>query len=154
MRTSHAVDPFTLKSAFWCLNSMILGIADYISDILVAVALSAEKESDWWLTLTLIFVIVPLIIVNMFSIFWFHQDHVKVRKHRKKHKTSATTNTSTTTISENLERPKGGIFRPLNHSFSEKERKVIIASHIVGLGPILRYILKYFVGRVHKLRCR
>ena len=129
MSTSHSVDPFTLQSLMWCINSMVLGIADYVTDIMVAAALSKEEGTGWWFTLTLIFAIVPLIIVNVFSIFWFHQDHIKFRKHQMK---------KTIINGEDLERPKGGIFRPRSHSFSDKERKVIIASHVVGFGPILR----------------
>ena len=118
---------------------MFLGIADYITDILVAVALSFEADTDWWLTLTLIFVIVPLAIVNMFSIFWFHQDHLKFRKHKnkKKHDSSQIATTITNPIIE--EQPVGVIFKPDSHTFSDNERNAIITSHVVGLGPILRY---------------
>ena len=124
MNTPHAIDPFTPRSLMWCVVSILLGIANYFSDILVAIALATEKESDWWFILTVIFVTVPLIIVNLFSIFWFHQDHIKFRKYDK--------NLTT-------ERPKGGVFLPPKHSFTEIERKMIIVSHILGLGQILRY---------------
>ena len=141
MSTSQAVDPFTPQSIVSCLFSMFLGIADYVTDILVAIALSLEDDTDWWFTLTLIFVIVPLMIINTFSIFWFHQDHLKFRKHKKKQKKkknerrqSATANT----VSEVIDRPVGSIFKPASHSFSDNERKVIITSHLAGLGPILR----------------
>ena len=122
---------------------MFLGIADYITDILVAFALAAEDDTSWWLTLTIIFVIVPLVIVNMFSIFWFHQDHLKLRKHKKKKKHQSSDMATTTTVTnhnmEEIEHPIGVIFKPSRHSFSDNERNAIIASHIVGLGPILRY---------------
>jgi hypothetical protein len=119
---------------------MLLGIADYITDILVAFALAAEDDTSWWLTLTIIFVIVPLVLVNMFSIFWFHQDHLKFRKHKKKkkHQSSEIATTVTNPIIEEIQHPIGAIFKPSSHSFSDNERNTIIASHIVGLGPILR----------------
>ena len=124
MSTPHAIDPFTSRSLMWCIASIVLGIGNYVSDILVATALATEGESDWWFILTVIFVIVPLIIVNMFSIFWFHQDHIKFRKYAAKNLIT--------------ERPKGGIFLPLTHAFTERERKTIMVSHFFGLGPILR----------------
>ena len=118
---------------------MFLGIADYITDILVAFALASEDDTSWWLTLTIIFVIVPLVIVNMFSIFWFHQDHLKFRKNKKKKKHQSSELAVTNPIIEEMEQPIGVIFKPSNHSFSDNERNAIIASHVVGLGPILRY---------------
>ena len=136
------MDPFTKRSIFFCVFSLFLGILNYITDILVAIALANEDDTDWWLTLTLIFVIVPLMIVNSFSIFWFHQDHLKFRKYKKKKKDTNGASkiaTDNKTISEEVRHPVGAIFKPASHAFSEKERKVIISSHVLGLGPILRY---------------
>lgn len=144
MNTSHATDPFTIQSMVSCLFSMFLSVADYETDILVAIQLSNEQDTEWWFTLTLIFVIVPLIIVNVFSIFWFHQDHLKFRKHKKKknkkrkNEDRGTQEETNNNVHEDVEHPLGAIFKPLSHSFSDNERKIIIFSHLATLGPILR----------------
>ena len=52
---------------------MILEIVDIASDIAVAVKLHQEKNTEWWFRLTLILILVPLVLVNLFSIFWHHQ---------------------------------------------------------------------------------
>ena len=125
---------------------MLLSILNYVTDVLVAIALSNENDTDWWFTLTLIFVLVPLAIVNMFSIFWFHQDHKKFRKYKKR-KNKANDemrNENITAIDiandDATEHPVGSVYKPLSHSFSDKERKIIILSHLAGIGPILRYV--------------
>ena len=144
MNTSSATDPFTIQSMVSCLFSMFLSVADYGTDILVAIQLSNEQDTEWWFTLTLIFVIVPLVIVNMFSIFWFHQDHLEFRKHKKKknkavnHNDGDVQEETNNVIHDDVEHPLGAIFKPLTHSFSDNERKIIIVSHLATLGPILR----------------
>ena len=141
MKTSHATDPFTIQSMISCLFSMFLSVADYGTDILVAIQLSNEQNTEWWFTLTLIFVIVPLVIVNIFSIFWFHQDHLKFRKHKKKKNKKGNIQEiqeEESIVQDDVEHPLGAIFKPLTHSFSDNERKIIIASHLLTLGPILR----------------
>ena len=55
------------------LLSIGLSLSDYGSDIAVAVLLSKEEDTDWWFALTVTLIFVPLIIVNLFSIFWHHQ---------------------------------------------------------------------------------
>ena len=66
-------DRFTIKSFFSLTLSIVLNLSDYGSDIAVAVLLSKEENTDWWFALTLMLILVPLILVNLFSIFWFHQ---------------------------------------------------------------------------------
>jgi membrane protein YdbS with pleckstrin-like domain len=73
MNKSPNYDPFTKQSFVMCLVSLILNLSDYGSDIGVAILLYREENTDWWFRLTLILIIVPLVIVNLFSIFWFHQ---------------------------------------------------------------------------------
>ena len=142
MNTSHATDPFTIQSMVSCIFSMLLSITNYGTDILVAIQLYLDPENtEWWFTLTLIFVIVPLVIVNMFSIFWFHQDHLKFREHKKKKNKKGSHEVieeKENIIYEETEHPLGAIFKPLSHSFSNNERKIIIVSHLLTLGPILR----------------
>ena len=52
---------------------MVLNLSDYASDIVVAVLLYNEKDTDWWFALTVLLIFIPLILVNLFSIFWYHQ---------------------------------------------------------------------------------
>ena len=127
MNNSPWNDPFTSKSLMWSVSSMVLGIADYCSDIAVAIALGSDDESsDWWLALTILFAIIPLVLVNIFSIFWFHQDHLKFRKY------------SNNITKDECQHGNGIIFQPPSPSFTKNERKVIITTHLFGFGPILR----------------
>ena len=73
LNKSPVYDPFTKSSFFWVTLSMILEIVDIASDIAVAVKLHQEKNTEWWFRLTLILILVPLVLVNLFSIFWHHQ---------------------------------------------------------------------------------
>ena len=52
---------------------MVLNLSDYGSDIVVAVLLYNERDTDWWFALTVLLIFIPLILVNLFSIFWYHQ---------------------------------------------------------------------------------
>ena len=70
MTEAPVYDPFTRTSMFWGLISIILTIANIISDAMVARVLAQEF---WWFTLTLLLILVPLLVINLFSIFWFHQ---------------------------------------------------------------------------------
>lgn len=117
-------DPFTKRSLLMNIVSMILNISDYGSDIAVAVVLRKEENTDWWFMLTVVLILVPLFLVNLFSIFWFHQDHNRKR----------------------LEVQKEGGFCPVRHRFSQKERAVIIISHALMIGPALRYVYIMFCG--------
>ena len=73
LKTSPVYDPFTKSSFFWTFLSIILSLSDYGSDIAVAVLLYGEEDTDWWFALTLTLILVPLTLVNIFSIFWHHQ---------------------------------------------------------------------------------
>ena len=73
LKTSPVYDPFTKSSFFWTFLSIILSLSDYGSDIAVAVLLYGEEDTDWWFALTLTLILVPLTLVNIFSIFSHHQ---------------------------------------------------------------------------------
>ena len=73
LKTSPVYDPFTKGSFFWVILSILLSLSDYGSDIAVAILLSTEEDTDWWFALTLTLILVPLTLVNTFSIFWQHQ---------------------------------------------------------------------------------
>ena len=73
LKTSPVYDPFTKGSFFWVILSILLSLSDYGSDIAVAILLSREEDTDWWFALTLTLILVPLTLVNTFSIFWQHQ---------------------------------------------------------------------------------
>ena len=90
--------------------------------------LKKEKNTDWWYALTLLLVLLPSLVINLFSIFWFHQDHKKFKKYE-------TTRETSKLVRGHARRDR----------FSSKERAVIISFHLVGFGPILR--------QVYVLRC-
>ena len=73
LNKSPQYDPFTKQSFLSLLFSMVLNLSDYASDIVVAVLLYNEKDTDWWFALTVLLIFIPLILVNLFSIFWYHQ---------------------------------------------------------------------------------
>ena len=104
---------------------MVLNLSDYGSDIVVAVLLYNEKDTDWWFALTLALIFVPLILVNLFSIFWYHQDHNRQR--------------NTVTFRE-------GGFCPVRQNFSQFEDRVILVFHLLLLGPLLRFIHILYCG--------
>ena len=72
---SPVYDPFTNKSLLMSMLSLGLDLLDYTSDITVANLLYKETSTDWWFNLTLMLILLPLFLVNLFSIFWFWQDH-------------------------------------------------------------------------------
>ena len=73
MNRSPVYDPFTKQSFLSVILSMVLEVVDLFSDIAVAIKLNQEKNTEWWFCLTLILILVPLVLVNMFSLFWHHQ---------------------------------------------------------------------------------
>ena len=72
---SPVYDPFTTKSLYMSMLPLGLDLLDYGSDIMVANLLYKETSTDWWFNLTLMLILLPLFLVNLFSIFWFWQDH-------------------------------------------------------------------------------
>ena len=72
---SPVYDPFTRKSVLMSYLTLALDLTDYGTDIMVAYLLRQETSTQWWFYLTLTLILVPLFLVNMYSIFWFWQDH-------------------------------------------------------------------------------
>ena len=73
LKKAPVYDPFTKSSFLSSILAIGLNLSDYGSDIAVAVLLSREEDTDWWFALTVTLIFVPLVIVNVFSIFWHHQ---------------------------------------------------------------------------------
>lgn len=82
--TAPMYDPFTKRTMFFYVLSLLFDIFDYGSDASVAYVLKDEESTQWWFIFTVILILVPLVLLNMFSIFWFYQDHnaheVNIRK--------------------------------------------------------------------------
>ena len=82
---SHALcdnpqyDPYTKLSVLMNIANVLLYIFDYVMDIMVVYWLHQEEKADdqvWtWVVLTLVLIFVPLVVVNVFSIVWYHEDH-------------------------------------------------------------------------------
>ena len=79
---THQYDPYTKISLVMNIANVLLYIFDYVMDIMVVYWLHQEEKADenvWtWVVLTLVLIFVPLVMVNLFSIVWYHEDH-KVR---------------------------------------------------------------------------
>lgn len=83
--SQNSTMPTTLPNAmakivlrFWSqmyFFTLILDLSDYGTDVMVATLLQQETSTQWWFKLTLMLILVPLFLVNLFSLFWFWQDH-------------------------------------------------------------------------------
>ena len=115
-------DPYTRLSAVMNLANVLLYIFDYVMDIMVVYWLHQEEKADervWtWLVLTLCLIFLPLVVVNLFSIVWFHEDH-KVHE---------------------------GGFCPAPEKRSLQQRLGLIISHLLLVGPVVRQCQVISVG--------
>ena len=109
-RQAPIIDPFSWTHVAQALFAVFLYALDYSSDILVAVGLSREDDTAWWFTLTVVLVVIPLVLVNLFSIVWFHQDHQYYGKGANPRKTE----------------------------FSNLERGLLVFGHLLLMGPAIR----------------
>ena len=126
---------------------MVLGLLGLIFDVWVAVDLHQQAgDTTWWFGLTLGLVLVPLFVINLFSAFWFHQDHIKYDRHYQScRQEEESVYSCTRAAAESRWHPRG-------EKFSGKERAALIAFHALGLGPILRqvyflFFIKFLEGR-------
>ena len=127
------IDPFGPTSLFWSLVSIVLTFVDYVSDIVVAVELHREDhDSTWWFGLTCVLIIVPAMTINMFSIFWFYQDHKKFRKANVGHRQ----------VAHHARKPN----RPERTTFSTLERWTLVVSHLFGFGTVMRSLQIIYCG--------
>ena len=104
------MDTYTKFSLFLNILGIVLYLVDYASDIAVAVLLSKEQNNSMYLGLTIALVVAPLAIVNVFSLVWFNLDH--------------------------LSNHHG--FCPRRERFKNRERLLLIISHALCLGPVVR----------------
>jgi len=112
-------DDYTNKSLAMNVVSTILILFDYGSDISVAFWLRKEKDSDFFLLCTIVLILLPLAVVNLFSLVWYSQDH--------------------------LVHPSG--FVPRRHGFRPWPRRLVLVAHMVGLGPVVRQLQILVLGR-------
>ena len=115
-------DPYTRLSVVMNIANILLYIFDYIMDIMVVYWLHQEEKADemvWtWVVLTLCLIFVPLAVVNLFSIVWYHEDH-KVHE---------------------------GGFCPAPEARSLRQKLVLIFSHLLLVGPVVRLCQVITVG--------
>ena len=114
---------------------MVLGLLGLIFDVWVAVDLRQQAgDTTWWFGLTLGLVLVPLFVINLFSAFWFHQDHIKYDRHYKSRQEEESVYSCTRAAAESQQ------WHPRGEKFSGTERAALVAFHALGLGPILRQV--------------
>ena len=80
-------DEYSNKTLAMNIVSTALILFDYGSDISVAFWLRKEKDSDFFMACTILLIVLPLIVVNLFSLVWYSQVTID---------TSATTTTTST----------------------------------------------------------
>lgn len=121
LTTSPVYDPYTYKSLGFNILGILLYLFDYVSDIVVAYLLKEETGNStvYFRTWTIVLIVVPLLIVNLFSLVWYHQDHI--------------------------EHPGG--FCPRKEKRAGRERLLLILSHVLCLGPVVRQFEVIWWGR-------
>lgn len=110
MTKAPIIAPFHTRDVATSVLAILLYALDYGSDIAVAYYLYDER--GWWFAITVCLIVVPLFLVNLFSIFWHHQDHKS--------------NT-------------GRFLYASTSDYSDKERAMLLVTHVLFLGPIVRY---------------
>ena len=121
--TIEEVDSYSdIQYTWWdmCVNLFAVGtyLADVGTDLFVAY-LHFHNGDWWWFSLTLAFVLVPSLIITSFSLAWYHQDHLKRRKHNKDKQVKEPTVSYVRWVSRFL-------------------------FHMLQLGPVIRYESKYY----------
>ena len=66
-------DEYSNKALAMNIVSTALILFDYGSDISVAFWLRKEKDSDFFMACTILLIVLPLIVVNLFSLVWYSQ---------------------------------------------------------------------------------
>ena len=128
LTTSPVYDPYTYKSVCSNILGILLYLFDYVSDIVVAYLLEEESGNSviYFQTWTIVLIVVPLLVVNIFSIVWYHQDHI--------------------------EHPGG--FCPRKEKRKTKERLALIGWHLLCLGPMVRQVQILVYGRKEMLHTK
>jgi len=112
-------DEYSNKALAMNIVSTALILFDYGSDISVAFWLRKEKDSDFFMACTILLIVLPLIVVNLFSLVWYSQDH--------------------------LVHPSG--FVPRRSHLTTWPRRLLLLAHLIGLGPVVRQLQIIALGR-------
>ena len=73
LTTTPVYDEYGNKALGMNIVSTALILFDYGSDISVAFWLRKEKDSDFFMACTILLIVLPLIVVNLFSLVWYSQ---------------------------------------------------------------------------------
>jgi len=119
LTTTPIYDEYGNKALGMNIVSTALILFDYGSDISVAFWLRKEKDSDFFMACTILLIVVPLIVVNLFSLVWYSQDH--------------------------LVHPSG--FVPRRSHLAKWPRRLLLLAHFIGLGPVVRQLQIIALGR-------
>ena len=74
-------DEYSNKALAMNIVSTALILFDYGSDISVAFWLRKEKDSDFFMACTILLIVLPLIVVNLFSLVWYSQVTIEIPCH-------------------------------------------------------------------------
>jgi len=119
LTTTPVYDEYGNKAFGMNMVSTALILFDYGSDISVAFWLRKEKDSDFFMACTILLIVLPLIVVNLFSLVWYSQDH--------------------------LVHPSG--FVPRRRHLTTWPRRLLLLAHFIGLGPVVRQLQIMALGR-------
>ena len=104
-------DPWSRSSLVFAAANVGLYILDYVMDILVVYWLARETDiAVDWVYWTSAIIVIPLVLVNIFSVVWYHEDH-------------------TVHI---------GGFCPRPEQRSLKEKLLLLLGHSLLVGPVVR----------------
>lgn len=160
LKKSPVYDPFTRKSYLFAIVSIGLNLSDYGSDIAVAILLRREHDTDWWFSLTVALIILPLFLVNIFSIFWFHQvrlgnqnvlrgsplrdfdlerlEIIVIRDEISRFVRGKCARFQDHKRQRSATTFREGGFCPVKKKLSSKERFAVVLFHCFFIGPVLR----------------
>ena len=119
-------DEYSNKALAMNIVSTALILFDYGSDISVAFWLRKEKDSDFFMACTILLIVLPLIVVNLFSLVWYSQVTID------------TVPPPPPPQQDHLVHPSG--FVPRRSHLTTWPRRLLLLAHLIGLGPVVKFL--------------
>ena len=133
LTTTPIYDEYGNKALGMNIVSTALILFDYGSDISVAFWLRKEKDSDFFMACTILLIVVPLIVVNLFSLVWYSQVSSFIMLLNNDGPTILIVVAITT--QDHLVHPSG--FVPRRSHLTKWPRRLLLLAHFIGLGPVV-----------------